>query len=123
MWVFQPGTDGRTRLSADPTLATRVVIDRRGSSTINNAKYNLNVEARKSRDDDDKQHGKSECDDAIGTSFRDPQRKGESDEGNAEQQVALEEALGARVGADDGRDADESNEKRQSERREGRPGV
>jgi hypothetical protein len=54
MWVFEPGTDGRARLSNDPTLATRVVIDRRGSSTLNNPKYNLNVEARKARDDDDR---------------------------------------------------------------------
>jgi len=54
MWVFEPGTDGRARLSNEPTLSTRTVIDRRGSSTLNNPKYNLNVEARKARDDDDR---------------------------------------------------------------------
>lgn len=53
MWVFAPGGDGITRLTSTPVIATRVGIDRRGSSTIGNPKYNLNVEARKARDDDD----------------------------------------------------------------------
>ncbi|MHA3775381.1 DUF7453 family protein [Verrucomicrobiota bacterium sgz303538] len=53
MWVFEPGPGGRTRLTSTPTLVTRIAMDRRGSSTLNNAKFNLNVEARKARDNDD----------------------------------------------------------------------
>jgi hypothetical protein len=53
MWTFEPGPDGRARLTDTPTLITRVGIDRRGSSTLDNPKSNLNVEARKSRDNED----------------------------------------------------------------------
>ena len=53
MWVFEPGGDGLSRLTNTPVISTRVAIDRRGSSTGGNPKYNLNVEARKARDDDD----------------------------------------------------------------------
>ncbi len=55
MWVWEPAApDNRSHLSDLPTLATRTVLDRRGSSTLNNPKYNVNVEARKARDDDDR---------------------------------------------------------------------
>ena len=60
IWVWEPSvTDGRARfLNAGvpvvPTLATRCAVDRRGSSTLGNAKTNFNLEARKDRDDDDK---------------------------------------------------------------------
>ena len=45
--------DNRARLTSLPTLATRIAIDRRGSSTLNNAKYNINMEARRARSDED----------------------------------------------------------------------
>jgi hypothetical protein len=54
MWVWEPGTDGRARLSSLPTLASRTVVDRRGSSTLGNPKTNFNLEARKGRDEDDR---------------------------------------------------------------------
>ncbi len=53
MWVFEPGIDGRSRFTNLPTLVTRVAIDRRGSSTSGNPKFNLNVEARRAKDDVD----------------------------------------------------------------------
>ena len=54
MWVWEPAApDNRSRFTNAPTLATRIVMDRRGSSTLGNAKYNVNVEARKGRDEDD----------------------------------------------------------------------
>ncbi|MEO7317980.1 MAG: CotH kinase family protein, partial [Chthoniobacteraceae bacterium] len=54
-WVWEPASpDNRSRLTNMPTLATRIAIDRRGSSTINNAKYNLNMEARRARNDEDR---------------------------------------------------------------------
>ncbi len=55
MWVWEPSaTDGRARLSNLPTLATRSVVDRRGSSTLGNEKTNFNLEARKGREDSDR---------------------------------------------------------------------
>jgi hypothetical protein len=58
MWVWEPLADAqgvvRSRLSDPPVLATRVAVDRRGSSTGTNPKINLNVEARKSHNDEDK---------------------------------------------------------------------
>lgn len=59
MWVWEPGADLRARfLNAGvpvlPTLATRCAVDKRGSSTLNNAKTNFNLEVRKERDDVDK---------------------------------------------------------------------
>ena len=53
-WVWEPAApDNRARLTNLPTLATRIAIDRRGSSTLANAKYNLNMEARRARSDED----------------------------------------------------------------------
>ena len=53
-WVFEPALpDNRARLTNLPTLATRIAIDRRGSSTLNNPKYNINMEARRARSDED----------------------------------------------------------------------
>ncbi len=58
MWVWEPTVpDNRARFTNLPTVATRSVIDRRGSSTLNNAKYNINIESRKNRDDDDNSIG------------------------------------------------------------------
>lgn len=55
LWVWYPATpDNRSRFTNPPDLATRVVIDKRGSSTLGNAKFNLNVEFRKERDNDDR---------------------------------------------------------------------
>ena len=54
MWVWtQSPTDNRSHLTDLPVLAVRTVIDRHGRTTLGNAKYNVNVEARKPRDDDD----------------------------------------------------------------------
>ncbi len=54
-WVWEPAApDNRARLTNMPTLATRIVIDRRGSSTLGNAKYNINMEARRARNDEDR---------------------------------------------------------------------
>ncbi len=59
MWVWEPGADLRARFMdaggpVVPTLATRCAVDRRGSSTLGNAKTNFNLEARRGRDDVDK---------------------------------------------------------------------
>ena len=55
LWVWEPAVaDGRARFTNLPTLATRCAVDRRGSSTLTNAKTNFNLEARKDRDDLDK---------------------------------------------------------------------
>ena len=60
MWTWEPAAgDGRARflnvgVPVTPTLATRCAVDRRGSSTITNVKTNFNLEARKDRDDFDK---------------------------------------------------------------------
>ena len=49
MWVWEPAApDNRSRFSNPPTIASRIVIDKRGSSTLGNAKFNLNVETRNS---------------------------------------------------------------------------
>jgi hypothetical protein len=59
VWLWQPGPpDNRARfmnagVAVAPTLVSRTVIDRRGSSTLGNAKHNVNLEFRKNRDDDD----------------------------------------------------------------------
>ena len=54
-WVWEPAApDNRARFTNLPTLATRIAIDRRGSSTLNNAKYNINMEARRARSDEDR---------------------------------------------------------------------
>ncbi|MHA3773562.1 DUF7453 family protein [Verrucomicrobiota bacterium sgz303538] len=54
MWVFEPGADGRARLNGTPTLHSRIAMDRRGSSTLGNPKFNLNVETRKDRWEEEK---------------------------------------------------------------------
>ncbi len=47
MWVWEPAApDNRARFTNSPTLFTRSVIDRRGSSTLDNPKFSLNVEMR-----------------------------------------------------------------------------
>lgn len=57
-WVWMPAEpDNRSRFTNAPVLAARVVMDRRGSSTLTNPKHNLNVEFRKARDDDDQDVG------------------------------------------------------------------
>ncbi len=53
MWVFNPGSDGLAKFSNLPDIATRVVLDLRGSSTLGNPKYNLNIESRRNRDDEE----------------------------------------------------------------------
>ena len=45
MAVFEPGPSGRTSLTNRATLTTRIAMDKRGSSTLGNAKANYNVEA------------------------------------------------------------------------------
>ena len=55
VWVWEPTVpDNRSRLTNLPALTSRIVIDRRGSSTLNNPKYNINMEVRRARDDDDR---------------------------------------------------------------------
>ncbi len=55
MWVWEPAApDNRARFTNLPTLANRCAVDRRGSSTLTNAKTNFNLEARKERDEVDK---------------------------------------------------------------------
>ncbi len=55
IWLWAPAPpDNRARFTNPPTLTSRTVIDRRGSSTLNNPKYNVNLEARKARNDDDR---------------------------------------------------------------------
>ena len=46
MAIYEPGEDGRTRLTDGPTLDTRVGIKIRGSSSLNRAKKAFTVEAR-----------------------------------------------------------------------------
>ncbi|MBM3848263.1 MAG: hypothetical protein FJ405_18500, partial [Verrucomicrobia bacterium] len=52
MAVFEPGVNRRTYLTNQATLSTRVVMDRRGSSTLGNEKGNYNVEARDDAEQD-----------------------------------------------------------------------
>ena len=54
MWVWEPtGADKRARLTNPPTITTRTVVDKRGSSTLGNPKYNLNVEMRQPYGEDE----------------------------------------------------------------------
>lgn len=54
IWVWQPAApDNLSKFTNPPTLVSRTVVDKRGSSTLGNPKFNLNMEFRKSRDDDD----------------------------------------------------------------------
>jgi len=53
MWVWEPtGADKRARFSNPPVLTRRTVVDKRGSSTLGNAKFSLNVETRTPYDED-----------------------------------------------------------------------
>jgi len=57
MWVWMPAApDNRARFTNPPDFAGRIVMDRRGSSTLGNPKHNLNVEIRKARDDDEQDY-------------------------------------------------------------------
>ncbi len=54
MWVWEPAApDNRARFTNPPIIATRSVIDKRGSSTLGNPKFSLNVETRKPFDEDE----------------------------------------------------------------------
>lgn len=54
VWCWEPSaTDGIVRLNDPPTLASRLVMDRRGSSTLGNPKFNLNIETRNEWDEDE----------------------------------------------------------------------
>jgi hypothetical protein len=54
-WMWEPAApDNRARFTNPPTFASRIAMDKRGSSTLNNPKYNTNFEVRKARDDDDR---------------------------------------------------------------------
>jgi hypothetical protein len=55
MWVWQPAFPGATvRLTDTPAVTSRVRLNRRGSSTLNNPKFNLSIEARNAYDDDER---------------------------------------------------------------------
>lgn len=55
MWVWQPTSPGATvRLTDTPVITSRVRLSRRGSSTLNNPKFNLSIEARNAYDDDER---------------------------------------------------------------------
>ena len=55
MWVWEPAApDNRARFTNLPVLASRSVIDKRGSSTLGNPKFSLNVETRNPSDEDEK---------------------------------------------------------------------
>ncbi len=57
MWVWDPaGPDNRARLTNPPSIASRTVIDKRGSSTLGNAKMNLNLETRNAWNEDQSQY-------------------------------------------------------------------
>jgi hypothetical protein len=54
LWAWEaPAGGGAIHLTDPPTLTSRVKINRRGSSTLGNAKYNLSMETRNAYDDDD----------------------------------------------------------------------
>jgi len=54
MWVWEPAApDNRARFTNPPVIASRSVIDKRGSSTLGNPKFSLNVETRKPSDEDE----------------------------------------------------------------------
>ncbi|HET6408173.1 MAG TPA: CotH kinase family protein, partial [Chthoniobacteraceae bacterium] len=55
LWVWEPAApDNRSRFTNPPKLVSRTVVDKRGSSTLGNPKFNLNMELRNGRDDDDR---------------------------------------------------------------------
>lgn len=53
MWIFEPVAGGFARLTNVPTIAVRAAIDKRGFSSFNNPKYNLNLETRRAFDDEE----------------------------------------------------------------------
>lgn len=54
MWVWEPAAaDNLSRFSNAPTQFNRTVIDRRGSSTLDNPKFSLNVETRRQDNDEE----------------------------------------------------------------------
>lgn len=57
MWVWQPPIAGQqVRVADPPTFASRVRISRRGSSTLNNPKWNLDMEIRNAYNDEELDH-------------------------------------------------------------------
>lgn len=57
LWLWQPAIPGATvRLADPPTFTSRIVIDKRGSSTLGNAKFNLNMETRNAWDEDERDY-------------------------------------------------------------------
>ena len=54
IWVWEPALpDNRARFTNPPVLATRTVVDKRGSSTLGNPKFSLNLETRQAYDEDE----------------------------------------------------------------------
>ena len=53
-WVWEPAApDNRARFTNLPVLAARTVVDKRGSSTLGNPKFSLNLETRQHYDEDE----------------------------------------------------------------------
>lgn len=58
VWVWQPAPpDNLVRLTNLPDFASRAVSDKRGSSTLGNPKFNLNVEFRNPYDEEELDYG------------------------------------------------------------------
>ena len=58
MWLWEPSVpDNRSRFTNAPTFTSRTVIDKRGSSTLGNPKFNLNLETRNDYDDAQRGYG------------------------------------------------------------------
>ena len=53
VWLFEPGADGRARLTNPPNLVARAGVEKRGKTTLNNPKFSLNLEMRRAYDDED----------------------------------------------------------------------
>ena len=54
LWVWQPtAPDNRARFTTPPVLTARTVVDKRGSSTLDNPKFSLNLETRQAYDEDE----------------------------------------------------------------------
>lgn len=57
IWIWEPAgpeVPPVSRMTNPPVVYSRVGMDRRGSSTLGNAKYNLNIEAHKDHNEEDK---------------------------------------------------------------------
>lgn len=52
LWLWEPDAEGRAAFTDPPTLAARVAINRRGSSTLGNPKFNLNLNLQTLNDTD-----------------------------------------------------------------------